>query len=79
MAGLITGTAGNIAQAQQAANNTITQAGTGALMAGQQAAQNSWGAALGVLGAGTKLLSCSEHELFRQPHRRPVQVRARHG
>ena len=40
MAGLITGTAGNIAQAQQAANNTITQAGTGALMAGQQASAN---------------------------------------
>lgn len=59
MAGLITGTAGNIAAAQQAANNTITQSGTNALLAGQQASQNTWGAALGLLGAGTKLLGTS--------------------
>jgi hypothetical protein len=56
MAGLATGTAGTIAQAQQAANNTITQAGTQGLLAGQQAAGNTWGAILGAAGLGTKLL-----------------------
>ena len=59
MAGLTTGTAGNIAQAQQAANNTITQAGTGALRPASRRRQTAWGAALGVLGAGTKLLGGS--------------------
>ena len=56
MANLATGTAGNIAQAQQAATNTGIQAGTQGLLAGQQASQNSWGAILGALGAGSKLL-----------------------
>ena len=55
MASLTTGTAGNIASAQQAANNTITQAGTQGLLAGQQASQNQWGAIMGGLGAATKL------------------------
>jgi hypothetical protein len=59
MASLITGTAGNIAQAEQAANNSITQSGTQGLLAGQQAATNSWGAILGGLGLGTKLLGTS--------------------
>lgn len=59
MASLITGTANSIAQAQQSANNTITNAGTQGLLAGQQAAANTWGAIFGGLQAGGKLLSGS--------------------
>ena len=55
MASLTTGTAGNIASAQQAANNAITQAGTQGMLAGQQASANQWGAIMGGLGAATKL------------------------
>jgi hypothetical protein len=59
MGSLITGTAGNIASAVQAANNTTINAGTQGLLAGQQASGNQWGAILGGLGAGSKILGSS--------------------
>lgn len=59
MASLTAGTAGNVASAQQAANNTIIGAGTQGMLAGQQAASNTWGAIMGGLGIGGNLLGAS--------------------
>ena len=59
MSSLLMGTAGAISQAEQAANNTVTQAGTQGLLAGQQASANTWGAIFGGLTAGAKLAGSS--------------------
>ena len=56
MAGLIGGTAGNIASAMSEANKATIEAGTAAMTAGQNASSNQWGAILGGLGLGSKLL-----------------------
>lgn len=56
MAQLTAGTAASVASAQAAANNTIIGAGTQGMLAGQQAANNTWGAIMGGLGIGGNLL-----------------------
>ena len=59
MGSLAAGTAGNIASAQQTANNQVIGAGTQGLLAGQQAATNTWGAIMGGLGIAGNLLGAS--------------------
>jgi len=59
MASLTAGTAGNVASAQQTANNQVIGAGTQGMLAGQQAATNTWGAIMGGLGIGGNLLGAS--------------------